>query len=167
MSRLAEAVKANDDAASRYRDLEAILTKRSLSINSNSNSSSHDTRLTSNLDWSLLNTVERRKVAEVLRLWKFAADSGLAMAARNLGAALERGAGACWAPSSSGAAALTTTALAEESQHLSDAAAWFLKAAMAGDVDAQVHLATMHTQVTTNARTRERDEVLFAVLYRL
>ena len=167
MSRLAEAVKANDDAASRYRDLEAILTKRSLSININSNSSSHDTRLTSNLDWSLLNTVERRKVAEVLRLWKFAADSGLAMAARNLGAALERGAGACWTPSSSGAAALTTTALAEESQHLSDAAAWFLKAAMAGDVDAQVHLATMHTQVTTNARTRERDEVLFAVLYRL
>jgi len=66
------------------------------------------------------------------------------MAARNLGAALERGAGACWISSTEN---VTGIAAAEESQHLAEAAAWFLKAAMSGDLDAQVHLATMHTQV--------------------
>ena len=66
------------------------------------------------------------------------------MAARNLGAALEQGAGACWISSTGN---VTGVAATEESQHLVEAAAWFFKAAMSGDLDAQVHLATMHAQV--------------------
>jgi len=140
--RRSEATRAYANATARYQELATALAARTSRSSSSHGSGSSSSRVAQE-DWALLNTVERRKLADALKLWKFAAELGLPLAAHSLGVALERGAGSCLGPWT-------------EAQGLAEAAAWFLKAALSGHVDAQVHLASLHARVSCRLRVGQR-----------